>query len=54
MRLELPLRRWLFNVAAATSLVVFVTGVVLWAKTYWLADQIMWREVIAGYSRCRL
>lgn len=47
MRDDVPLRRWLLNLAAAASLVVLMAGVALWAKSFWMTDHLMWRDVAA-------
>jgi hypothetical protein len=36
-------RRWLFNLAAAVSLVVCVATLALWVRSYWVADQVFAR-----------
>lgn len=34
------MKRWLFNILAALSLLVFMATVALWVRTYWYSDQL--------------
>jgi hypothetical protein len=42
-------KRGLFNLAAAVSLVMMLAAVVLWVRSYWSLDYV-WRCDAAGYA----
>jgi hypothetical protein len=44
------LRRWIFNLAAALSAVLFVVVMVLWPRSCWTGDEIAWHRDNLSYS----